>query len=406
MYLSYWFTLASLSFGFNGCQPVSQFFPSQSAPSGFTMPVAVSVDQKVQLDLLQQSWMAYRQRFIQGDGRVLDREADDRSLSEAQAYAMLRAVMIGDRETFDRTLQWAESNLRRQTIGQGNDSLWAWKWGRTSRGEWRTIDSNFATDGDIDAATALILASRRWNHTPYLELARTKLKDIWNLGTVASLKDKKVRYLLPGPAAAFQNKTVVQLNPSYFAPYAFRLFAQVDPANDWMGLVNSSYNVLEQAAKLSKVGLPNDWMLLDLSTNQVKPLLTANPGTSEYGFDAYRVWWRVALDAEWFQEARAKQFLTKNLSHIQQLWRSQQKVPARIDLHGKPLVTYETTSQYAMLYVALRLVDPAMAKEIEQKKLMPQYRNGFWDNDSAYYTQNLVWFGLVPSSSVSSLLRR
>jgi endoglucanase len=223
---------------------------------------------------------------------------------------------------------------------------------------------------------------------------------------VASLKDKKVRYLLPGPAAAFQNKTVVQLNPSYFAPYAFRLFAQVDPANDWMGLVNSSYNVLEQAAKLSKVGLPNDWMLLDLSTNQVKPLLTANPGTSEYGFDAYRVWWRVALDAEWFQEARAKQFLTKNLSHIQQLWRSQQKVPARIDLHGKPLVTYETTSQYAMLYVALRLVDPAMAKEIEQKKLMPQYRNGFWDNDSAYYTQNLVWFGLVPSSSVSSLLRR
>ncbi|MFM7426217.1 MAG: glycosyl hydrolase family 8, partial [Elainella sp.] len=46
-------------------------------------------------DLLQQSWQIYSQRFIQGDGRIIDREANDRSTSEGQAYALMRAVWIG-----------------------------------------------------------------------------------------------------------------------------------------------------------------------------------------------------------------------------------------------------------------------------------------------------------------------
>ncbi|HEY9908115.1 MAG TPA: glycosyl hydrolase family 8 [Thermosynechococcaceae cyanobacterium] len=355
-------------------------------------------------DMLQQSWNAYRQRFIEPDGRVIDREADDRSTSEGQAYAMLRAVIIDDRATFDRTLQWGENNLRRYSNGKPTDSLWSWKWGRTSQGEWKALDANFASDGDIDAATALILAARRWNQPQYLSLAQTKLRDLWNLSTVASPVSRK-RYLLPGPRQAFQKQNVVQINPSYFAPYAFRLFAQVDPAHDWSSLTESSYQVLQQAATLSSVGLPNDWVLLDLPTGKITPMLTANPGTSEYGFDAYRVWWRLALDASWFKEPRAKQYLQKYLGHPQALWRSQQKIPARIDLQGKPVVDYEATSQYAMLYAALQLIDPTTAQQIEKQKLMPQYRNGFWDNDSAYYTQNLVWFGLVPPSTIAPLLQ-
>jgi endoglucanase len=407
MDLSIWFTLASLSLSLDSCQPVLPTPGTTIGPSTIASspPIAISATAPPKLDdLLQQSWAAYRQRFIQGDGRVIDREADDRSISEGQAYAMLRAVMIGDRDTFDRTLQWAENNLQRQTDGKRSDNLWAWKWGRSAQGEWRTIDGTFASDGDVDAITALILAARRWNHTPYLDLARTKLADLWKLATIARA-DGKTRYLLPGPASVFQQQTIVQLNPSYFAPYAFRLFAQVDPSHDWLSLVDSSYEVLQQAAKLSRVGLPNDWVLVDVTTGEVKPLPTPNPGSSDYSFDAYRVWWRVALDASWFQEARAKQFLQSSLRHPQQLWRSHQKIPARINLAGKPTVTYEATSQYAMLYPALQLVDPETASQMKQQKLLPPYRNGFWDNDSAYYTQNLVWLGLAPPTEVAALLR-
>ncbi|MBW4695748.1 MAG: glycosyl hydrolase [Lyngbya sp. HA4199-MV5] len=342
--------------------------------------------------LLKQSWAAYRQRFIQADGRVIDWEADARTTSEGQAYAMLRSVIIDDPKTFELTLTWAEKNLRRSDSPA--DTLWAWKWGRYGQ-KWGILDHNFASDADVDAITALILASRRWNRSDYLQLAQIKLRDLW---TLAIVPVGSQRYLLPGPREAFQPPTKLHLNPSYFSPVAFRLFAQVDRAHDWLSLVNSSYDVLEASVSLSTLKLPSDWVALDTETKQFQPLLGTEPVYSRYGFDAYRVWWRIALDAEWYGEPRAKRYLQTHLKPLQQLWRSQQKIPAQIDLRGIPTATYEATSQYGALYAALRLIDPPTGDALYRKKILPRYRKGFWDNNSAYYTQNLVWFGLAPST--------
>jgi endoglucanase len=206
-------------------------------------------------DLLADSWQSYRQRFIQDDGRVIDYEASDRSTSEGQAYAMLRAVLINDLTTFERTLKWGENNLQRKENGKQLDSLWAWKWGRLADGSWGPIDKNFASDGDIDAVTALIFAYRRWKRPEYLELAKIKLRDLWENSTIIGSKGK--RYLLPGPKAAFvPNSSTLHLNPSYLAPYAFRIFAQVDKERDWLSLVESSYEILENSSKLSNVVYP------------------------------------------------------------------------------------------------------------------------------------------------------
>jgi endoglucanase len=345
-------------------------------------------------ELLNASWAAYKQRFIQGDGRSIDREADDRSTSGGQAYTLLRALFIDDPNTFAQTLEWGEKNLRRKTLRVGKDTLWVWKWGKQPANKWGPIDPNFATDADIDAAFALILASRKWNKPEYLTLAKTKLQDIWALSTE---EVSGRRYLLPGPKAAFVSpQGLLTLNPSYLAPYAFRLFAQVDPDRDWMMLVDSSYQVLEESAKLSQVGLPSDWVAFDRNTRVFQPVSDNNTIQSKYAFDAYRVWWRVFWDAAWYNAPEAKNFLHAHLQHPMQLWRTQQRIPAEFDLKGQPLVDGEATSQYAMLYAALRFVDPAMAQDIRQQKLMTQYRQGFWDNDAAYYTQNIVWLGLLP----------
>jgi endoglucanase len=42
------------------------------------------------------------------------------------------------------------------------------------------------------------------------------------------------------------------------------------------------------------------------------------------------------------------------------------------------------------------VIDPDTARSIYQQKLAPAYQNGFWDNESAYYVQNLSWLGLFP----------
>jgi endoglucanase len=357
-------------------------------------------------EILQQSWSAYRERFIQADGRVIDRENNARTVSEGQAYAMLRSVFANDPDTFGLTFKWAEANLaRRGSDGNRLDSLWAWKWGQDQQ-NWGILDNNFASDADLDAVTALILASRRWNRPDYLELARTKLNDLWALSTVTAPGRKSQRYFLPGPLSSFQPQpNQVYLNPSYLAPYAFRLFAQVDPNHDWLSLVNSSYQVLQNSTQLSEVGLPSDWVMLNLETGQFQaPPVTAQL-RSTYSFDAYRVWWRVALDAVWFNSREAKTFLADHLPHLQELWRTQQAIPARINLRGFPTARYEATSQYAMLYPALQLIDAETAAQIRQQKLLANYSNGIWDNDSAYYTQNLAWLGLFPAAEMQAWVR-
>ncbi|WP_416290433.1 glycosyl hydrolase family 8 [Nostoc sp. UHCC 0251] len=354
-------------------------------------------------ELLAQSWDSYRQRFIQSDGRVIDYEASDRSTSEGQAYALLRAVLINDPATFALTLKWSENNLQRQVDGKRTDSLWAWKWGRKEDGNWGVIDSNFASDGDIDAITALILASRRWNRPEYLELAKVKLQDLWNLSTISKTQGK--RYLLPGPVAAFvPNASTLYLNPSYFAPYAFRIFAQVDPQHDWLSLVDSSYQVLEDSAKLSSVGLPSDWIALNTKTGKYQTLPASSNLKSLYSFDSYRVWWRLSLDAAWFNSPQAQRYLVKSTQHLQKLWSKQSSLPATIDLQGKALVDYEATSQYAMFYTAMQLVEPAIAQELLVKKILPQYKQGIWGDQSAYYTQNLAWLGLLPPKTIPQRL--
>ncbi|MEB3179823.1 MAG: glycosyl hydrolase family 8 [Nostocaceae cyanobacterium] len=344
--------------------------------------------------LLEESWDIYRKQFIQEDGRVIDFEASDRSISEGQAYAMLRAVIINDPTTFELTLQWAEENLKREINGKRSDNLWAWKWGRNPDGNWGTIDSNFASDADIDAVTALILAARRWNRPDYLELARLKLKDLYALSTATGSGGK--RYLLPGPKTAFVTPaSTLHLNPSYFAPYAFRLFAQIDPDRNWLSLVESSYQVLDESARISQVDLPSDWIALDTKTGKFAPLPESHPLRTLYSFDAYRVWWRVALDAAWFKSPEAQRYLQRHTKYLRTTWRQKSRIPARIDLQGKALVDYDATSQYAMLYSAMQLIDSQLADQMLQTKLLPRYKQGIWDDESAYYTQNLAWLGLV-----------
>jgi len=346
--------------------------------------------------VLLESWQVYRQRFIQADGRVIDREDQDRTVSEGQAYAMLRAVAIDDPATFDRTYTWAKDNLVRQDeTGEPIDRLWAWKWGQRPNGSWGALDPNFATDADIDAATALILAAQRWQCDRYAEEARALLADLWAYGTL-ELPDG-TRQLIPGPIADFQlGDDQIILNPSYFAPASFRLFAEVDPDHDWLSLIDSGYAMLDDLSSFSATGLPPDWIVFTPATGTYRQLPLDHALQSHYSFDAIRVWWRVSQDAVWFNEPRADAYLQAQLPELGDRWQQAGRLPARLTLDGQAESSYEATAHYAMVYGAMQRVNQAIAEDIYRTKLQPAYQDGFWDNDTAYYTQNLAWFGLWP----------
>jgi endoglucanase len=325
--------------------------------------------------MLQESWNAYVQRFIQQDGRVIDHSAGGISTSEGQAYAMLRAVWLGDRERFDKTFQWARNNLN---SGIRKDNLWAWKWGKDAGGKWGVLDKAFAADADQDAALALILASRVWKDEKYADHARGMLRDLWSLATIEAGGH---RFLLAGDSLC--KDTICRINPSYYAPYAYRAFAAFDKSSDWLQLVDSSYYVLSTVSGFASTHLPADWVHLSTVTGEV---FTSSEKDSSFSYDAFRVFWRIELDRELFQEPRADEYFGESLRWVVSEWKKNQRLPAVISPAGKALVDYESMDMLSALMCATH--DDTM-----HTKLNSIYSSGIWGDKDRYYLQNWAWFG-------------
>jgi endoglucanase len=331
--------------------------------------------------ILTESWSAYVKHFIQNDGRVIDPKGGGVSTSEGQAYAMLRAVWMRDRRAFDKSHQWAVDNLN---SGIRTDHLWAWKWGKTPQGRWQVLDKAFASDADQDAALALILAANTWNEPRYLSQARSVLKDLWELGTrtVAGR-----RYLLAGDSLCQPREC--KLNPSYAAPYAYRIFGLYDKSHNWTELVDSSYSLLDLASGLTKTRLPPDWVFLDVSTGAIR---LGNNKDSCFSYDALRVFWRIALDARLSGDARAEKYLRKASAWLVQEWQKRGRLPAIVTKDGKDLAGYESPEMLASVMPALQKNNPETASAIAGR-LRANFRDGVWYDRQSYYIQNWAWFG-------------
>src|SRR5690606_3358297 len=110
------------------------------------------------------------------------------------------------------------------------------------------------------------------------------------------------RYALPGLWATSQ--TDIVLNPSYFMPYSWRIFAAADPEHDWESLIDPAYEVLRESSRIplngkDGIGLPPNWVMLRKQDGQL--IGPTQPGlTAQYSYDAMRVPWRVAVDYHWF----------------------------------------------------------------------------------------------------------
>lgn len=342
-------------------------------------------------EVLTQSWTAYKHRFIQQDGRVIDWMDAGKSTSEGQSYAMLRAVWMNDRQTFNVVFGWALANLRVR-----NDNLFAWKWGHDPKQNLYTVlDKSSASDGDQDIAVALILASRRWAEPSYLKAAREIIADIWNYQVVTVLDEP---YLVAGDWAQTWSRPAI--NPSYLAPYAYRMFEEVDPdrSHKWLKLVETSYRVLEDSAKLSLVGLPPDWCSINRHSGVIEPAELNGETSGDYSYDAWRVMWRLAVDAQWYGEPRAVKFI-KNSKFLLDYWRKYEHLSEAYTSTGQVRSDHETMANLGIHLPAFALVDKRIAQRLYEGKLMASYerlgRSGFWGNPKDYYSQNWAWLGIA-----------
>lgn len=348
-------------------------------------------------DVLRETWETYRQDFITRDGRVQDNPplGYGETTSEAQGYAMLRAVWLNDRSTFDRTWQWTQAHL--QVRG---DSLFGWLWGRDPGGRWMLLSTNTAADADEDIALALVFAGHRWSDQRYLEAGRNVVSDIWEKEVVQA---GGAPYLVAGDWAAGYRPQVVA-NPSYLAPYAYRIFADEDPRHSWAEVVDTSYEVLNRCSwsrlrTNRAVGLPPNWCVLTPHDGTVHTYWDS--GGDAYGFDAIRVMWRVALDYQWNHASPALSYLTRS-DFLRREWRLHHRLAARYEHDGAADAhAGEEPFAYAGNLGNFVVTDPAAARSIVRDKLLVTLRHdrgaAYWGARNSYYAQNWVWFGVALS---------
>jgi endo-1,4-beta-D-glucanase Y len=199
------------------------------------------------------------------------------TVSEGIGYGMLAAVYMADKTTFDGLLAYMNAHL---------DAKGLMNWCLDSSGN--TVGSFSASDGDEDMIWALLMASDQWSSTSYLSTA-TKM--------IASMRQYSL--FNDGTLEIGDNaNTADMMHPDYFSPAYYRVFAKASGDTFWSTyVIDTNYKHL--AAVSGNYGLVPD------SSNTEDAIM------GNYGYDACRMPWRIALDWCFNGEARAMTYLSK-----------------------------------------------------------------------------------------------
>lgn len=326
---------------------------------------------------LRKSYEYYKTSFMSKDGRIIDPDKNNITTSEGQSYIMLRSLTIGDKETFDLAYKWAKDNLQRE------DKLFAWLWGKNENGEYKILDNNSATDADIDIAFALIVAYEKWNHYYYLAEALPLIGSIWDNET------KKIgEYLVLMPGAQQTLNEQIEVNPSYFSPYAFRFFQKYDDLHDWNCLIDSSYYYLIQSSSKTETQLPPNWFYIKNGE-----IVLDDSEKSDFSYDAVRCFARIYLDYVRTGDKRALRFLEKSNFFISK-WKESNKFYTNYKANGDLRDNNEYLGSIAIITPAISISDPQTASEIYKAKLDKYFNDEtYWKRKKDYYGKNLAWFG-------------
>lgn len=233
----------------------------------------------------QNAYNSWKNTFVTSAGaggfvRVQSPQHQSGTVSEGIAYGMIAAVYMSDRPTFDGLWSYAKLHF---------DSKGLMNWQITSSGAIAAMGAGSATDADEDMAWALLMASNQWSSVTYFNEAVAVINAIY---ANAIAGDGTLK-----PGDNWGGTTTYY--PDYFSPAYYRVFARATNNTNWSGLIiDRNYQLL--ASLSGPHGLvPNGSDTATLSTSM------------NYGYNACRMPWRIAMDYCYNGEPRAKAYLDK-----------------------------------------------------------------------------------------------
>ena len=206
-------------------------------------------------------------------GRIdrIDQGGD--TVSAGQAYGMLMTVALGERQRFALIWRWTRIHLKR------GDGLLASHW----RGG-RVVDAKSASDADLDAARALILAGERFHARAYgqdgVVMARA----------ILAHETERLGRSLVLLAGSWARKPAI-VDPGYWAPRTFELLTAATH-DQRFALLEQGAVSLARDLTANAPHLPPDWTTV--SATGVPQPIAGPPGrgrepTARYSLDAARL---------------------------------------------------------------------------------------------------------------------
>lgn len=265
--------------------PQFPFPQNMASPYGFTADYATT-------DMIKEHFKIWKKAWYQDKGSeawVLAPEGTCSTVSEAIAYGMLIMVYMSDaqndyQQEFDKLYTTWKSN-------GGNGGGMHWRIGCNG-------GTGSATDADVDAALALVMASKQWNNPSYLSDAKTIIN--W----MAKNDFDGNNSLKPG------SNWNDAFNPSYATLGHFRLFEKVSGDAGWATRRSKAAKDL-LACQDANTGLVPDWCSWDSHQPTKTNASVAQDEAPGFFDDAARTPWRTAWAYYWYGDADAKKFNEK-----------------------------------------------------------------------------------------------
>jgi endoglucanase len=333
-------------------------------------------------------WQAYSQRFLDDQGRVIDRSAGDRTTSEGEAYAMFFALVDNDRTRFDKLLRWTQDNLAQGDLAA---HLPAWAWGKTSNGEWKALDANSAADADLWMAYTLLEAGRLWHDARYDNLGRKMAAQIASDEVV--LAPGVGTTVLPGPHGFHPDPDEFILNPSYWPLPILTRLAKELPQGPWAAVV-ASLPALVGGENGS--GYAMDWVAA--GPEGIHPVAPPSPPSAgqrnlEPGgsFDAIRVYlWLGIADPS----TPGERAMLDALPAMARLLKTPGAPPLEVDARGNVVQPDGPVGFSAAVEPYLLAEGANAAAKVQSDRLLAlrDPKTGLYGAAPAYYDQNLVLF--------------
>lgn len=243
------------------------------------------------------------QSFVWFEGR-----GGKQCVSEGQGYGMIIvALMAGHdgaaRSIYDNLFRYARAHPSRR-------SKYLMAWAQKNNG--LDLDKTTASDGDLDIAYSLLLASKQWGNKGainYLQQARSMINEIMRCEI-----NPKTWTVLLGAGLDNESGDWFATRTSDFMPAHFKAFWQATGDIRWKKVVDAGYRLCSfmQKTYSPDAGLLPDFIVrLNKTPKPAVPNFLESKYDGQYNYNACRDPWRIGVDFIMNGDARPKYIVAK-----------------------------------------------------------------------------------------------